>query len=114
MGDNCKQSITYLISPAELVQKKHALYIDHLINEKNLHPIHGVAELIKELYENNFKLIIASSSPVEVIDAILKKFDFSNYFIATISGTQLVHSKPHPEIFLRPRTLQIVNPKNVL
>ena len=87
--------------PAELVQKKYSLYIDHLLNEQNLHPIPGVADLIKELYENNFKLIIASSSPAEVIDAILKKFDLSKYFSATISGTELTHSKPHPEIFLR-------------
>ena len=68
--------------PAELVQKKYSLYIDHLVNEQNLHPIPGVADLIKELYENNFKLIIASSSPAEVIDAILKKFDLSKYFSA--------------------------------
>jgi len=87
--------------PAELVQKKHALYTDHLINEQNLHPIPGVAELIKELYENNFKLVIASSSPGEVINAVLTKFNLSNYFIATVSGTRLVHSKPHPEIFLK-------------
>src|SRR4051794_29972714 len=37
--------------PAELVQKKYSLYIDHLVNEQNLHPIPHVAELIKELYK---------------------------------------------------------------
>jgi len=98
-----KHNLSY--QPSELVQKKHSLYIDHLINEKNLHPIHGAAELIKELYENNFKLIIASSSPLVVIDAVLKKFHLSSYFIATVSGTQLVHSKPHPEIFLQAANL---------
>jgi len=94
-----KHNLSY--QAAELVQKKHSLYIDHLVNEQNLHPITGVAELIKELYKNNFKLVIASSSPPEVINAVLKKFNLSNYFIATVSGTQLTHSKPHPEIFLR-------------
>jgi beta-phosphoglucomutase family hydrolase len=104
-----KHDLSY--QPAELVKKKHSLYLDHLINEQNLHPIPGVAELIKELYQNNFKLIIASSSPLEVIDAVLKKFDLSNYFIATISGTQLTHSKPHPEIFLRAATLADSEPE---
>jgi beta-phosphoglucomutase family hydrolase len=94
-----KHNLTYC--PEELVEKKHSLYINHLIREKNLYPIPKVAGLIKELYKNNFKLIIASSSPPEVIDAVLKKFNLSNYFMATVSGTKLTHSKPHPEIFLR-------------
>jgi len=93
-----KHNLVY--QPSELVQKKYSLYINHLTNEQNLYPIKGVAELIKKLHKNNFKLIVASSSPLEVIDAVLKKFDLSNYFMATISGTQLIHSKPHPEIFL--------------
>lgn len=84
----------------ELVQKKHALYMDHLINARNLYPIPYVAELIKELYKNSFKLLIASSSPLEVIEAVIAKFALSNYFIAIVSGTQFTHSKPHPEIFL--------------
>jgi beta-phosphoglucomutase family hydrolase len=97
--------------PAELVQKKHSLYIDHLVNEQNLHPIPRVAELIKELHKNNFRLIIASSSPAEVIDAVLKKFNLSSYFMMTISGTELTHSKPHPEIFLRAANLANSNAK---
>jgi HAD superfamily hydrolase (TIGR01509 family) len=97
--------------PAELVQKKHSLYIDYLLNEKNLHPISGVSELIKELYKNNFKLLIASSSPAEVINAVLKKFDLSNYFIAAVSGTELTYSKPHPEIFLRAAKLANSEPE---
>ena len=87
------------------MQKKHALYIDHLINTHDLYPIPHVVELIKELYKNNFKLLIASSSPVEVIDAVIEKFVLSNYFIATVSGTQFTHSKPHPQIFLTAASL---------
>jgi HAD superfamily hydrolase (TIGR01509 family) len=87
--------------PGDLVQKKHSLYLDHLLKEEKLHPIAGVAELIEDLYRNNFKLVIASSSPMEVIDAVLEKFYLSNYFIGRVSGTELQHSKPHPEIFLR-------------
>jgi len=83
-----------------LVQKKYALYIDDLINTPDLYPIPHVVELIKELYKNNFKLLIASSSPLEVIDAVIEKFVLSNYFIGIVSGTQFTHSKPHPEIFL--------------
>src|SRR5215831_13756157 len=56
--------------PGALVQKKHELYLDHLTGEKNLYPIPGVTELIQDLYKNHFRLVIASSSPLEVIDAV--------------------------------------------
>jgi beta-phosphoglucomutase family hydrolase len=96
-------------NPQDLIQKKHLLYIGHLVNEQNLYPIPGVAALIKKLHKNNFKLAIASSSHLEVIDAVLKKFDLSDDFTALVSGTELTHSKPHPEIFLR--AAELVNSK---
>jgi HAD superfamily hydrolase (TIGR01509 family) len=82
------------------MQKEHTLYMDYLLNEKNLRPIDGVVELIKDLQQNNFKMIIASSSYMEVIEIVLSKFHLSDYFTGKVSGTQLVNSKPHPEIFI--------------
>jgi len=38
---------------------------------------------------------------MEVIDIVLKKFELSNFFAAKVSGSELAHSKPHPEIFVR-------------
>jgi HAD superfamily hydrolase (TIGR01509 family) len=85
----------------ELVKRKHTLYMEHLLNEKDLHPIPGVVKLIQDLYHNDFKLVLASSSYMEVIEAVLSKFNLSNYFIARVSGTELANSKPHPEIFIQ-------------
>jgi len=84
-----------------LVRKKEILYLEYLDTQEDLHPIPGVAALIRELYENNFKLIIASSSHLDVIGKVLAKFKLSNFFMATISGIELIYSKPHPEIFLK-------------
>jgi len=87
--------------PGELMKKEYALYMKHLVNAIDLQPIDGVIELINELYENNLKLILASSSRMEIINIVLKKFKLSDLFIAKVSGSELAHSKPHPEIFLR-------------
>jgi len=84
----------------ELIQKEYRFYMEHLLNSSDLHPIDGVTELIKDFYENNFKLVIASSSRKEIIDIVLERFQLSDYFIATVSGAGLSLSKPHPEIFL--------------
>ena len=85
----------------EIAKKQHALYMTYLLNEKDLHPIPGVIQLIKDLYHNGFKLVLASSSYMEVIEIVLEKFNISNYFMARVSGTELANSKPHPEIFLK-------------
>jgi HAD superfamily hydrolase (TIGR01509 family) len=87
--------------PEELMRKEYSLYKEHLVNANDLQPIDGVVELINELHKNNFKLVLASSSRMETIDIVLNKFKLVEFFMAKVSGSELVHSKPHPEIFLR-------------
>jgi HAD superfamily hydrolase (TIGR01509 family) len=94
-----KYSLT--IDVKQLVKKQHALYMAYLLNEKELRPIPGVVELIQGLYRDYFKLVLASSSYMEVIEVVLSKLNLSNYFIAKVSGTELANSKPHPEIFIQ-------------
>ncbi|MFL5787663.1 MAG: HAD family hydrolase, partial [Flavisolibacter sp.] len=88
-------------NPLELTLKGRSDYLDYLKKSDHLLPVEGVAELIKDLYKNQFKLLIASSSHKEVIHAVLERFGLSKYFNGTISGTELINSKPHPEIFIR-------------
>jgi len=87
--------------PAELMRKEYSLYLEHLANAKDLQPIDGVVELIHELYKDNFKLVLASSSQMASIDIVLNKFKLDELFIAKVSGSELAHSKHHTEIFLR-------------
>jgi HAD superfamily hydrolase (TIGR01509 family) len=84
----------------ELVKKQHGCYLDYMADQKDLHPIPGVAELIRKLHDDNFRLVVASSSSMEVINIVLVKFNLSHYFMARVSGADLVQSKPHPEIFI--------------
>ena len=85
----------------ELMKKEYSLYLEHLANADDFQPIDGVVELINELYANNFKLVLASSSRMDTIDLVLDKFNLAELFMAKVSGFELVHSKPHPEIFLK-------------
>jgi HAD superfamily hydrolase (TIGR01509 family) len=100
--------------PGELMRKEYDLYVEHLVNANDLQPIDGVIELINDLHKNNFKLILASSSRMEIIDIILKKFKLSDLFIAKVSGSELAHSKPHPEIFLRSAQLAGSEPRECI
>jgi beta-phosphoglucomutase len=57
--------------------------------------------LIKDYFENNLTLVLASSASMTNIDRIFKKFDLKKFFKAKISGADLKESKPNPEIFIK-------------
>lgn len=105
---------TLSIKPEEMVRTARALYMDHINNGTDVEPIDGVVELIQDLKKNDFKILIASSSHGEAIDAIVKKLELSNYLMARLSGTELERSKPDPEIFLRAAKLANSQPHECL
>ncbi|MEA4936015.1 MAG: HAD family hydrolase [Paludibacter sp.] len=82
-----------------IIQLKQRLYLEYLEQEQYLQPIPNIMELIEEL-NNNFLLVLASSSPHEQIDYILENLDLKQYFTSIISGEDVVKGKPSPEIFL--------------
>ena len=80
------------------------LEIETLTNEK---PIEGVDILIKDLYIKGIKVALASSSPRNHIEAIIKKFNLTDYFHAMVCGEDVKEGKPSPDIFLH--TAKIIN-----
>lgn len=85
----------------ELMDIDKSTYLDYLTScIHSLSPIKNVKELIEELHENKIKLALASSSPRNVINLVLKSFKLSNYFQVIVSGDELKKSKPDPTIFL--------------
>ncbi len=98
----------------ELMRKEYSLYKEHLVHAHDLQPIDGVVELIHDLYRNNFKLVLASSSRMETIDIVLDKFKLGEFFIVKVSGSELAHSKPHPVIFQRAAELIRSEPKECI
>ncbi len=87
------------LNPEDLVQDKRRRYVEFFENDPNLHLVHGVEELIKHLYAQGKKLVLASSSAMVNINRVFNRFDLNQYFVAKISGADLTQSKPHPEIF---------------
>ncbi|MGH4139365.1 HAD family hydrolase [Clostridium sp.] len=85
----------------ELTQYDRNKYFKHLNSDEcEILLIDGVKDLIEELHGNGVKLAIASSSPLNVIDAIAKKFHIEEYFEAFVTGDDVKRSKPEPDIFI--------------
>ncbi len=85
----------------KLVGEYDNKYVEFLEIEKDIKPIDGVKELISNLYKNNIKLALASSSPRNHIDMVLSRFGIRDFFSTVVSGAELERSKPFPDIFLK-------------
>ncbi|MBZ9687506.1 HAD family phosphatase [Clostridium estertheticum] len=85
----------------ELIEYDRSQYFEYLNSDEcEITLIEGVKELIQDLHENGVNLAIASSSPLNVIEAIAKKFQIEEYFEVFVTGDYVKKSKPEPDIFL--------------
>lgn len=66
--------------------------------------INGSKFLIKKLHSRGIQLAIASSASHKNILKVLNKFGLTHYFIAIISGEDVVEAKPSPEIYLKAKS----------
>ncbi len=87
-------------SPEELSVESNRRFIKELLNSDKVQPFDGVSDLLFNLTKKRIPLALASSSSREVVDSIIDKFDLRQYFKVIVSGSDVQHSKPHPEIFL--------------
>ncbi|BBO30558.1 HAD family hydrolase [Lacipirellula parvula] len=83
----------------ELGDRKELLYRE-IINE-NFTPLPGAVELIDALSAAGFKLGVGSSGPPENVKLTLEKLGRVEKFGAVITGADVTHGKPNPEVFLK-------------
>lgn len=86
----------------------------HELAKKEVIPINGSQQLIKELHNNNFKLAVASASSKEYVNLVLTQLGVISYFGAVVSADDVKHGKPSPEIFLLAATKIGAQPKDCL
>jgi HAD superfamily hydrolase (TIGR01509 family) len=86
---------------SDLIAEKNRLFIDAFNTDSNHNLIDGVKDLIIELHQKGMQLIVASSSEMEIINAIFERFELDYYFSHKVSGADFPESKPNPAIFLK-------------
>lgn len=100
-------------SVSELVDMQVKGNFDYIMTEA-IEPIPGVSELIQLLTTNRIKLAIASSSPHSIINLVMARFNFRSFFSGIISGENLAHGKPAPDIFWAAAKIIEESPENCL
>ncbi len=74
---------------------------DTLITCDGFEGIAGTPELIKALHAAGFLLAVASSSPYEYIIRVTKALGIYHYFHQIVSGVNVPHPKPAPDVFFK-------------
>lgn len=100
-------------TPKELL-KSNEVMKQHLLKAEGHTIVPYVIELIKDLFNNGVKLSIASSSPPEAIEEVLDTLDIKKYFFGYISGMNVAHPKPAPDIFLEAAKRMSVDPQECI
>jgi beta-phosphoglucomutase family hydrolase len=79
--------------------RKEELYRE-LVVEHGISPLPGVRQWLDELRRYGIRCAIGSSTERRNIDAILNVLGIGHYFSAVVSGDDVSHGKPDPEVFL--------------
>jgi len=64
-----------------------------------LKPMKGAVELLDDIKKKGIKLALASSTPEEIVNIVMKRTGMDAYFKIRVCGDQVERSKPEPEIF---------------
>ena len=81
-------------------------------SEEELLLMSGVKETLDYFKSKGVRMAVASSSDIEVVKKNLKRVGIIDYFDALVSGQQLDHSKPMPDIFIFAAGRINVNPRD--
>lgn len=74
-------------------KKEHPIDYTLLINQ-------DAKQILRFLKRKKFKIGLASSSSIDVIEEVLKIDQLSSYFDFVVSGTRFEKSKPEPDIYI--------------
>jgi len=63
-------------------------------------PLPGAAKLIEECHAQGIPMAVASSAMKKNVDFVVQALQLDRYFRAIVSGDEVSHPKPDPEIYL--------------
>jgi sugar-phosphatase len=89
------------------IDKIHSPAAEQAIHLKAIEKIHahglampGVEFILSFFKDRKFRIGLATSSPLELVEVVVKKLGIGHYFQAIASASELPHGKPHPQVYL--------------
>ena len=72
----------------------------------------GTKYILDFFKERNFHIGLATSSPMRLVEVVVRKLDIASYFKAYSSAEHLRYGKPHPEVYMNCAEALSVKPLN--
>lgn len=94
MGESAEKERTLRIADRKERRYRAAL------RAQGLRPLPGAREWVERLHREGWKQAIASSAPLENVEAVLEVLDLGHDFEAIVSGDDVREGKPDPRVFL--------------
>jgi beta-phosphoglucomutase family hydrolase len=88
-------------SPEDLAAENNRRFVKELSISDQVETFDGVVDVLSNLNKKGIPVALASSSSSIIVDAVLNRFNLKHYFNAVVTGSDVQHSKPNPEIFLK-------------
>jgi mannitol-1-/sugar-/sorbitol-6-/2-deoxyglucose-6-phosphatase len=88
--------------PAENAALAEQKIIDLVIEKVKTkgRPMQGLQHIFNFFINRQYKIGLASSSPLSLIDVVIDKLGIRNYLHAICSAAHLPYGKPHPQVYL--------------
>lgn len=83
----------------ELADEKEAHY--RKLAATDLQPVPGVLDFVKRLEAAHITFAVGSSGPRENVNLALSLLGIKDRVTAVVTGSDISHGKPHPEVFLK-------------
>ena len=74
----------------------------------------GLPDILQIVEELQLPRAVATSSPRAYMTPLLQRFNLLHLFPLTLTAEDVIHGKPHPEVYLKAARLLQVNPSEML
>jgi len=108
-----KQTLSLPQSVDQLIAMQ-TKYQTEIFTSSGLPPIEGIPALLQYLNAQNIPCAVASSSSQELINLVLTKCQIGQYFTHLVSGEDVKHGKPAPDIYLKAAKVLGLPPQNCI
>jgi len=93
-----KEQLGLKESPIELLEEREKIY--GMLLAQNVKPMPGLFRVLELISKMGLRKAIASSSQRQWIDLIINKLGLLDQFEVIVSGQEVKHGKPKPDIYL--------------
>jgi mannitol-1-/sugar-/sorbitol-6-/2-deoxyglucose-6-phosphatase len=77
-------------------------------------PLPGVKEILTFFKARNFRIGLATSSPLSLVKVVVDKLGIEDYFETVASAEHLPYGKPHPQVYMDCARAMAVSPLQCL